>query len=598
MPLAPAPDRTPTPTPPTEPDRGLTRRWRPRGEGETTGGTLVDRVLRSRGLTDPIAAQAFLDPSLRDLHDPGLLPGVDAAAARLLEALDRGEAIAIYGDYDVDGITATAILYHTLHALRPGVSPELVRTYVPHRLEEGYGLNAEALRQLAREGVRVVVTVDCGVTACAEAEAAREAGLDLIITDHHNPPASGEAWPNALAVVHPCAPGSAYPFTELCGAGVAYKLAWRLCTLRSGGERVRPELRTLLVDLLAFAALGTIADVVPLIGENRAIVRHGLRRVRSTGFCGLNALIEASALDSSKVSEEDVGFRLAPRLNAAGRLGHAREAVELLTSATPARAAAIAGELSTQNDARRRVERTIAEQAGAMAQDAGMTGVERRAIVLADASWHPGVVGIVCSRLVERFSRPTVLLQRREDGLLTGSARSVAGVSVHAALSECAALLEGFGGHDMAAGLRLRDEMLADFCAMFTDACNRRLSPEALTPTLGYDCRARVEELTPDAVRPLASLAPFGRENPPVRVRLEAATLIQPAKAFGQRGDHVELRLGSTDRAVRVVGWGWASKLDALPRRGRFEAVVEPRLSVWCGRSSVEAVLADLRAVD
>ncbi|TVQ62345.1 MAG: single-stranded-DNA-specific exonuclease RecJ [Phycisphaerales bacterium] len=575
---------------------GLTRRWRARCEAGLSERShrLLDRVLAARGLGVASEADAFLEPTLRDLHDPGLLPGLERAAERLLAALDAGEPIVIYGDYDVDGITASAILYHTLTALARDRAAQ-VRTYVPHRIDEGYGLNAEALGQLAREGARVVVSVDCGVTAVAEAAAAREQGLDLIITDHHNPPPPGSPWPDAFSVVHPRAPGSVYPFAELCGAGVAYKLAWRLCTMRTGERRVSPELRALLLDALALAALGTIADIVPLVGENRVIARHGLRRVRSTRLIGLNALIEASSLASDKINEEDVGFRLAPRLNAAGRLGHADEAVELLTTASAARAHEIAARLSHQNDERRRVERSIAERASELASDAGMTGTDRRAIVLADASWHPGVVGIVCSRLVERFSRPTILLQRREDGLASGSARSVPGLSVHEALCECADLLETFGGHDMAAGLKLRLDRLDAFTERFTEACNRRLTPERLVPSLTYDCVARVEELSPGEVGDLARLAPFGRENPPVRLRLAPARLIAPAKTFGQRGDHLDLRLGTSDRAVRVVGWRWAEKLASLPRSGLVEAVVEPKLSTWTGRPAVEPVLVDLR---
>lgn len=575
--------------------RGLTKRWIARTTSELVCPRLLDRVLAARGLRDPASASTFLEPNLRQLHDPGLLPGLDRASERLLAALDAGEPIVIYGDYDVDGITASAILYHTLVTLRPGAP---VRTYVPHRVDEGYGLNAEALRQLARDGARVVVSVDCGITAAREAAAARDAGLDLIITDHHNPPAEESAWPEAFAVVHPRAPGSVYPFTELCGAGVAYKLAWRLCTLRCGEDRVTPDLRALLVDMLALAALGTIADVVPLVGENRVIARFGLRRVRSTRFVGLNALIAASDLASEKINEEDVGFRLAPRLNAAGRLGHAAEAVELLTTATPARAASIAAQLSAQNDERRRVERTIEERACALALDAGMTGEDRRAIVLADESWHPGVVGIVCSRLVDRFARPTVLLQRREDGLAGGSARSVPGLSVHDALSECADLLETFGGHDMAAGLKLRIDSLEAFAERFIEACNRRLTPDRLVPAVEYDCTARVDELAPGDVRDLGMLAPFGRENPPVRLRLAPSRLMSPAKTFGQRGDHVDLRLGTPDRGVRVVGWRWAEKLGELPRSGVFEAIVEPKLSTWTGRPSVEPTLIDLRRCD
>src|SRR5262245_51824098 len=259
--------------------RGLSKLWKSRtavlaaGSG---GGSLVDRILAVRGLADGAAA-AFLDPRLTQLHDPSLVPDLDRGAGRLMAALSAREPVAIYGDYDVDGVTATAILFHIFRAIAPDAP---VRTYVPHRLDEGYGLNAAAVRQLAAEGARVIVSVDCGITATGPAAEARAAGVDLIITDHHNPPASLADLPAAYAVVHPRRPDSAYPFGELSGAGVAYKLAWRLATMASGSARVTPALRALLLELLAFAALGAIADVVPLVGENRVIARFGLARMK------------------------------------------------------------------------------------------------------------------------------------------------------------------------------------------------------------------------------------------------------------------------------------------------------------------------------
>ncbi|MBZ0171517.1 MAG: DHH family phosphoesterase, partial [Phycisphaerales bacterium] len=367
---------------------------------------LLEKVLAVRGVTD---ARAFLDPSLLHLHEPGLLPGIDRACERLLAAARAGEPIVVYGDYDVDGMTATAILYRVLRALEPGAD---VSTYVPHRLEEGYGLNSAAMLELSGRGARVVVSVDCGITAHEPARVAREVGLDLIITDHHNPPDGGETVPEAYAIVHPRLPfaGAAYPFGELCGAGVAYKIAWRMATMHEGSERVAGPVRTLLLDLLALAALGTVADVVPLVDENRVITRFGLSRCRTTAITGLVALIEAAGLAGEAIDSESVGFRLGPMLNASGRMGHAAEAVELLTTEDRSRADEIARGLCELNEERKRTQLKIFEQAVEMAEAAGMTGDDRRAIVLAHEDWHPGVVGIVCSRLVERYSRPAVLM--------------------------------------------------------------------------------------------------------------------------------------------------------------------------------------------
>ena len=361
-------------------ERGLLRRWKRRGAGPSDPamdvGPLMARILRCRGLGDAAAAELFLSPLLKHLHDPSLMPDLDRAAERMLAAAKCGETIAIYGDYDVDGVTATAILYHTLRHICPAAK---VVTYVPHRLEEGYGLNPEAIAELADGGATVIVSVDCGITAVEPARVARERGVDLIITDHHNPPADEAMLPPAFAVVHPRRPGSQYPYGELCGAGVAFKLAWRLATMESGGARVSESTRELLLELLGLCSLGVIADVVPLNGENRVIASFGLKRIKHSRLEGLRALVEASGLAGENVEAEDVGFKLGPRLNACGRMGHAREAVELLTTATGPRAIEIATQLSRQNDERRSTEQRILEEAIELAQAAGMTGPDRRA---------------------------------------------------------------------------------------------------------------------------------------------------------------------------------------------------------------------------
>ncbi len=369
------------------------------GGGSHEWEPLASRVLTARGLMNETAS-AFLEPSLRSLHDPSLLPDLDRAAERILEAVASNQTIAVYGDYDVDGVSATAILVRTLRAIAPAAR---VLTYIPHRIDEGYGLNADAIRSLAGEGARVIVSVDCGITATGPALAAREVGVDLIITDHHNGAEREEDLPRAFAIVHPRRPGSAYPFGDLCGAGVAYKLAWRLCTMHAGSALLPADLRELLVELLSLAALGVIADVVPLRGENRVLARHGLSRIKASPFIGLRALVKASGLDGERIDTEGVGFSLAPRLNACGRLGHAREALELMLTEDAVRAAEIARALTKLNDERRGVERRIAEEALEMARACGMAGPDRRAVVLAHEDWHAGVVGIVCSRLVEKL---------------------------------------------------------------------------------------------------------------------------------------------------------------------------------------------------
>ncbi len=586
--------------------RGWKMVWSPRGE--SGGGDLLDRVLAVRGVVD---SRAFLEPSLLDLHEPGLMPGIERACERLLAAARSGEPIVIYGDYDVDGITATAILHRMLRALEPGAR---VLAYVPHRVEEGYGLSSAALVELADRGARVVVSVDCGITAVEPALAAKEAGLDLIITDHHNPPGDGEPMPEAFEIVHPRMAGSAYPFGELCGAGVAYKIAWRLATMHEGSERVSPEIRTLLLDLLALAALGTVADVVPLVDENRAITRFGLSRCKTTAITGLEALIEAAGLAGESIDAESVGFRLGPMLNASGRMGHAREAVELFTTEERGRADEIARRLCELNEERKKTQRRIFEQAAKMAEAAGMTGDDRRAIVLAHEDWHPGVVGIVCSRLVETFSRPAILMQKQDGGVCAGSGRSIDGFNLHSAVGACSDLLTSFGGHDMAVGIRLDTSRLAGFTERFLERVHGELAAGDLVRTAWYDCVAWLEELTPRVVGGLDRLGPFGRSNPPVRLLIAGVRVDGRPTPFGRRGEHLGVRFreaegpglrtgrfgGSVRRtevpveSVRAIGWGWAEMLEKFRPGEVLDVLVEPKVSDYSGK--VEPVLVDARS--
>ncbi|MBA4028197.1 MAG: single-stranded-DNA-specific exonuclease RecJ [Planctomyces sp.] len=574
--------------------RGMTCRWVLAGAEHhgAGGGSLVERVLGARGLTGASAA-AFLDPRLSQLHDPSLLPDIEPAAQRILAALDAREPVAIYGDYDVDGVTAAAILWRTLAFLRPEAP---VHTYIPHRVEEGYGVSSAALGELAERGVRVVVTVDCGITAIEPALRARALGMDLIVTDHHQPPAEASGLPDALACVHPRRPGSAYPFGELSGAGVAYKLAWRLATLAHGSPRLGAQARTLLVDLLALAALGAVADVVPLVGENRVIVRHGLARVADSPFVGLRALTEAARLGGARVSAWDAGFRLAPRLNASGRMAHAAEALELLITLDQARAGAIAQAMEARNQDRRSTERAITERAAEMAAHAGMT-TDGSAIVLAHPDWHPGVVGIACSRLVDRFYRPTLLLCQRDDQC-HGSGRSIDGFDLHAALDACSRHLISFGGHQMAAGLRLRSDRLADFTAEFLGHAARALPAERLVKPLRIDAAATIPELTTDAVARLMQLEPFGRGNPAPTIVLGGLRVLGPPRPLGPRGDHLALLLGQPGgRGLRCVAWGWGPRIGHLPEGMALDAAVRPRISTYSGRSQVEPELIDARPV-
>lgn len=583
--------------------QGMTHRWE-RSPGAADGVApipgvepLVARVLAARGHADAASARAFCNPRLTDLHDPSLLPGVDEAAGRLLGALRAGQRVAIYADYDVDGVCAAAILRHVCRAIEPA---SRVSAYIPHRVDEGYGLSSEALLGLRAEGVDLVVSVDCGITAVEPARAAREAGLRLIVTDHHEFAigADGAPWlPDAEALVHPRlarAGAKPYPFGELCGAGVAFKMAWRLATL-ARGQRVGDEMQRLLLDLMALAALGTIADVVPLVGENRVIARHGLARMKSTALVGLDALIRASGLAGEKVDAEAVGFRLGPRLNAAGRMGHARESLELLMLGTEERGRAeeIAASLAVQNEKRREAERAIVERATEMAEAAGMTGQDRRAIVLHHEEWHAGVLGIACSRLVERFHRPVALLAGA-NGERHGSARSIDGFDLHGALRACAPLLDKFGGHAMAAGLSLRAGRMGEFVERFTAAVNEGVRVEDLTPRIEYDCEAPIGELTVRGVEQVAGLGPFGRGNRAPVALLRGLRMQGRPTPLGSNGAHLALQASCEGKALRLVAWGWGERRERIPAGAVFDALVEPKVSVWSGRATVEPVVKDI----
>jgi single-stranded-DNA-specific exonuclease len=577
--------------------RGLTRRWvlrQPEARAAAGGAGLFERILQARGLVEPEAVRRFCTPRLTDLYEPDLLPNIDAAAQRLARAARGGESIVIYGDYDVDGIAGCAILYHVIKAVAPDAR---LRTYVPHRLEEGYGLNSEALRTLRNDGAQLVISVDCGISAREPAAEARALGLDLIVTDHHLPE-SGAELPPALAVVHPQLGGSRYPFGELCGAGVAWKLAWRFATTWCGSRRVGSVVQKVLLDMLPLAALGTIADVVPLVDENRTIASFGLKWIKQTPIAGLRALIEASDLAGEEIDSEKVGFVLAPRLNACGRMGHAADAVRLLTDASPAEAGPIAVKLTRLNRQRQQLERRITEDAARRAEDAGMTGDDCRAIVLADESWHAGVVGIVCSRLVDRYGRPVVLLQRQGD-VCKGSARSIDGYSIHEGLAAASRHLAGFGGHGAAAGLALRSADLDAFTRALIEHANARIPVERLTPTLPIDCDAAVAELDLVTVRRIRTLSPFGRSNPTPAVRLKAVTVAGPPKPIGANGRHLTLRVqagdGARRRILRTVWFGAGDRAADLASGMRLDAVIEPKINAFNGRESVEGVIRDVR---
>jgi single-stranded-DNA-specific exonuclease len=553
---------------------------------------IVAQLLLNRGLSNPEAARRFLDAPLNGLHAPTLLPGVPEAADRLLNAIRAGRRICVYGDYDVDGTTGTAILWQALHLL--GASADF---YVPHRLDEGYGLNAEALRQIAATGTSVVVTVDCGIGALAEAEEASRLGLELIITDHHE---FKERLPQAAVVVHPRLPGGAYPFGGLSGAGVAFKLAWALCQRFCGGERVTPPFRDFLLDSVALTALGLVADIVPMHDENRIFVRHGLARLQQAPTPGLKALLDTAGLgDKQAVCAADVSFKLAPRLNAVGRLGSARLVIELLTTTSPQRAASLARYLEGQNVQRQVFERRILARARELAGDEDFGDMP--ALVLADPDWHPGIIGIVASRLVDLYARPVLLIAVRQEPsqgvpVGQGSGRSVPGFPLHEALQACGEHLLSHGGHAAAAGFKIQPEMIERFRQRFCAYAAEYFQVNPHTPRLQIDAELPLSALTFGLVRDLDQLEPYGCDNRrPLFLAADLQVIGTPNRVGGGER-HLSFRVRQRGITLRAIAFGMAERAEELMSAGGSCCLVfTPRLNEWQGFRSVDLEVVDLR---
>ena len=547
---------------------------------------LVAQVLHNRGLDDPAEAGGFLDPKLSDLHDPELLSGAVEAAERIARAVSDGKKIVIYGDYDVDGITGTAIL----HALGRMVGAN-VDYYVPHRLEEGYGLNIDAVDKLIADGIEMLVTVDCGVSAVEAVARAVDAGLEVIVTDHHS---VGDELPPAGAIVHPSLPGSEYPNANLAGAGVAFKLAWQVARTICGSNRVDAKMRQFLLDATCFAALGTIADVVPLLGENRVLATYGLSGLKGTEHIGLRALLESAGLTGEKLDAYHVGFVLGPRLNAAGRMGHARLAVEMLTGASPERSGEIAQYLEEQNLERRKVQDEITDQAVEMIEAQELDAPGRRAIVVGGENWHGGVIGIVASRLVGRFGRPVIVISLGDD-VSRGSGRSIDGFNMYTALTACGGDLEGFGGHAMAAGLTIDRRKFQAFSDAFVGYASSHISAEQLTPVLEIDAATTLADLSYATVRSLTKMAPFGRGNAAPVVEVKGCRVLTRPNRIGRSGTTISMTLEQDGANMRAVGFGMGDLADALVGVNIVNVAFEPQLNTFRGNTTVQAVLRDVR---
>ncbi|MEQ9618203.1 MAG: single-stranded-DNA-specific exonuclease RecJ [Deltaproteobacteria bacterium] len=537
---------------------------------------ITAQILINRGIDNEAEVNLFLNSTLFDLPSPYLMKGMEKAVERIKRAITKGEKIAIYGDYDVDGVTSTALLYTFLKKLGGDVT-----YYNPDRLKEGYGVNIDAVKKLVGEGVSLIISGDCGITAVREVEEAKRLGADFIVTDHHKPP---EELPDAVAVLNPQLSDCKYPGKGIAGVGVIFNLAVALRrALREDGFFKDGEPN--LADYLDLVALGTVADCAPLMDVNRILVKEGIKRMHSPKRIGVIALKEASSV-KSEVSSYDLGFKLGPRINASGRLSTAGKAVELFVSEDLEAAREIAKTLSRENSDRQNIEGDILIDAITQIEsDPGFE--EANSIVLASPDWHPGIIGIVASRIVERYDKPVILIAIDGAGVGKGSGRSVEGINIYAALTECRDLFEQFGGHEQAAGLSIRKENIERFKEMFERAVEGAGSK--FQPELKIDCRVELDDVTDSLITEFGLLEPFGIGNP------EPVLLSRSVQVVSQRffkDKHLGLKIRQGNGTLDAI-WFNMTEPSLLP--DTIDVVFTPEFNKWNGRKEVRLRILDAR---
>ncbi|MDF2925096.1 MAG: recJ [Paenibacillaceae bacterium] len=537
---------------------------------------LIARLMSARGIGQIEQARHFLYGGIEQFHDPFLMKGMREAAARITLAVSRGEKIRIYGDYDADGISSTTLMDGLMKALGADYD-----TYIPHRIHEGYGMNRDALDLAKSCGVSLIVTVDTGISAREEIAYARELGMDVVVTDHHEPP---ELLPDAAAVVNPKQPDCPYPCKELAGVGVAFKLAHAVL-----GE--------IPLQWLELAAIGTVADLMPLIDENRLIVKLGLTQMRSTSNLGIRALLDIAGVDRQAVNETHIGFSLAPRINASGRMNHASLAVRLLTTANVQEAELLALELDTLNKERQKIVEEIMREA--LARMSGQNPADKRIIVVSGSGWSVGVVGIVASKLLEKYYRPVLVLAvDPETGLAKGSARSIPGFDMYRALTECADLLDHYGGHQAAAGLTLSSDRLPELEKRLEQFAQAWLTEEHLTPVIRADMACSLADTPLTCIEQLAQLAPFGNGNPAPRFVFEGLR-ISEKRTMGREQQHLKLLLAEaqaeTAASMEAIGFNYGSSSQMIAPTSSIDVLGELSVNEWNGARKPQIVIQDMR---
>ena len=518
--------------------------------------SVLASLLINRGVTNFFEAKSYFRPTLESLHDPFLMDGMHDAAQRVIRALTGNEKICVYGDYDVDGTCSAALMYLFLKELGAQVE-----TYIPNRLTEGYGMSVQSIDIIKEHGVKLIISVDCGITAVDEIEHANSLGMDTIVCDHHQ---SKEILPKALAILDPIKPGCSYPFKHLSGAGVAFKLAQAVAV--SIGKKDMP------LKYLDLVALAGAADIVPLIDENRILVREGLELINTNPRPGIVALIRSARMEPGNLSAGQVVFTIAPRVNAVGRLGDAQRAVELFTTDDPQKAIEFARVLEDENTERRKIDEMTFSHAMTLLEET--VDIENDpAIVLHYEDWHPGVIGIVASRMVEKFHRPTIMLTTI-DGVAKGSARSVPGFNIYEALQNCEELLVQFGGHEAAAGLAIEIDKLDAFKKKFLGVLKNCMTEEQTVQEIVIDAKINLSEISPKFIRILDQFAPFGPGNMRPTFLSENVSLAQAPRMVGTNHIVTSFRQNGGDKIFDAIGFNLGSFVDRIDKNKNLVDIV------------------------
>ena len=545
---------------------------------------VLANLLVNRGISTPSAASHFIKPYLKDLHDPFSMKDMEKSVTRIIKALKEDERIMIYGDYDADGITTSALFINFFKCLEKEVD-----FYIPNRFREGYGLNADAINKIHERGTDLIITGDCGINACEEVELANRLGMDIIITDHHEPV---PPCPDAYAILNPKQEDCPYPFKDLAGVGVAFKL---IIALRSELRKDEYSIKDLpnLKEYLDIVSIGTISDMSPLIDENHNMTKYGLKELTKSSNIGIEALKEVSGINGKDIGISDVGFILAPRINSAGRLGDASVGVELFTTHDRTRALEISAMLDRTNRERQLIQETIFREAREIIESNTSSIEDENVTVLSSPKWHQGVIGIVASRLAEEYYRPTILISIEGESA-KGSARSIRSFNIYEALFECRDLLSNFGGHEFAAGIALETKDISRFIQRFQEVVDKRIKKEDLSPSMTIDARIDFKELTADLIGNIENMGPFGLANPEPLFSAHGIEILGKPKLIGAKENHLKMKLKQGSHVFDSIGFNMVDKIEEI-KNCLIDVAFIPEINRWNGSSSIRLRLKDIK---